>query len=236
MFDQVRREKKASFLCLRYYKRREKMEVFCMKMSVTRGLAELKLLDKRIKTVMNSAAFVDFAIGEKAVNGYTSNKEYEDKVQSAYQSVKDLIKRRNDIKSAIVLSNAMTRVKIADKEYTVAEAIERKTSIQYEVQLMQKMKNEYTKAINNIQRINEEVKEELNRKLDALYGREAKTKVDENNELVKSYRNDNEAKMIDPLKIRHTYEKLEQEIDEFLSEVDFVLSTSNTLTEIEVPE
>ncbi|WP_309087349.1 hypothetical protein [Domibacillus sp.] len=207
-----------------------------MKMSVTRGLAELKLLDKRIKTVMNSAAFVDFAIGEKAVNGYTSNKEYEDKVQSAYQSVKDLMKRRNDIKSAIVLSNAMTRVKIADKEYTVAEAIERKTSIQYEVQLMQKMKNEYTKAVNNIQRINEEVKEELNRKLDALYGREAKTKVDENNELVKSYRNDNEAKMIDPLKIRHTYEKLEQEIDEFLSEVDFVLSTSNTLTEIEVPE
>lgn len=122
----------------------------------------MKLLDKRIKTVMNSAAFVDFAIGEKAVNGYTSNKEYEDKVQSAYQSVKDLMKRRNDIKSAIVLSNAMTRVKIADKEYTVAEAIERKTSIQYEVQLMQKMKNEYTKAVNNIQRINEEVKEELN--------------------------------------------------------------------------
>ncbi len=214
----------------------KKWRFFCMKMSVTRGLAELKLLDKRIKTVMNSAAFVDFAIGEKAVNGYTSNKEYEDKVQSAYQSVKDLMKRRNDIKSAIVLSNAMTRVKIADKEYTVAEAIERKTSIQYEVQLMQKMKNEYTKAVNNIQRINEEVKEELNRKLDALYGREAKTKVDENNELVKSYRNDNEAKMIDPLKIRHTYEKLEQEIDEFLSEVDFVLSTSNTLTEIEVPE
>ncbi|MCM3787425.1 hypothetical protein M3221_03215 [Domibacillus indicus] len=60
--------------------------------------------------------------------------------------------------------------------------------------------------------------------------------MDENNELVKSYRNDNEAKMIDPLKIRHTYEKLEQEMDEFLSEVDFVLSTSNTLTEIEVPE
>lgn len=207
-----------------------------MKMSVTRALAELKLLDKRIHTVMNSAKFVDFSIGEKAVNGYASNKEYEDKVKSAYQSVKDLIKRRNDIKSAIVLSNAMTKVKIADKEYTVAEAIERKTSIQYEEQLMQKMKNEYTKVTNNINRKNEEVKEELNRKLDALYGREAKTKVDENNELVKSYRNDNEAKMIDPLHIRSTYEKLEQKIDEFLSEVDFVLSTSNTLTEIEVPE
>lgn len=207
-----------------------------MKMSVTRALAELKLLDKRIHTVMNSAKFVDFSIGQKAVNGYASNKEYEDKVKSAYQSVKDLIKRRNDIKSAIVLSNAMTKVKIADKEYTVAEAIERKTSIQYEEQLMQKMKNEYTKVTNNINRKNEEVKEELNRKLDALYGREAKTKVDENNELVKSYRNDNEARMIDPLHIRSTYEKLEQEIDEFLSEVDFVLSTSNTLTEIEVPE
>lgn len=207
-----------------------------MKMSVTRALAELKLLDKRIHTVMNSAKFVDFSIGEKAVNGYASNKEYEDKVKSAYQSVKDLIKRRNDIKSAVVLSNAMTKVKIAAKEYTVAEAIERKTSIQYEEQLMQKMKNEYTKVTNSINRKNEEVKEELNRKLDALYGREAKTKVDENNELVKSYRHDNEAKMIDPLHIRSAYEKLEQDIDEFLSEVDFVLSTSNTLTEIEVPE
>lgn len=207
-----------------------------MKMSITRALAELKLLDKRIHTVMNSAKFVDFSIGEKAVNGYASNKEYEDKVKSAYQSVKDLIKRRNDIKSAIVLSNARTKVKIADKEYTVAEAIERKTAIQYEEQLMQKMKNEYIKVTTNISRKNEEVKEELNRKLDALYGREAKTKVDENNELVKSYRNDHEAKMIDPLHIRSEYEKLEQEIDEFLSEVDFVLSTSNTLTEIEVPE
>ncbi|WP_046176208.1 hypothetical protein [Domibacillus indicus] len=207
-----------------------------MKMSVTRALAELKLLDKRINSVMSSAKFVTFAVGSKPVSGYASTKEYEEKVTSAYQSVTDLIQRRNDIKSAIVLSNAATKVSIADKEYTVAEAIERKTSIQYEMQLMRKMKSEYTAVTDEIQRINEAVKEELDRKLDALYGREAKTKVDENNELVKSYRNDNEAKMVDPLKIRGEYEKLEQEIDEFLSEVDFVLSTSNTLTEIEVPE
>ncbi|MGG3800599.1 hypothetical protein [Metabacillus fastidiosus] len=147
-----------------------------------------------------------------------------------------MIKRRNVIKSAIVLSNATTSVEIAGEKYTVAEAIERKTSIEYEQQLLEKMKREFAATTRQVEDINDEVKEQLDRQLEILYGREAKLKVDESNELTKSYRDKHEAKIVDPLKLRDTYEKLKKRIDEFLTEVDFVLSTSNTLTEIEVPE
>ncbi|MFK2825234.1 hypothetical protein QYG89_05985 [Bacillus sp. B190/17] len=207
-----------------------------MKISITRALAELKLLDKRIRSTMDSTQLIDFSIGEKLVNGFATTKEFEDKARSAYQSTLDLIKRRNAIKSAIVLSNAMTQVEIAGNKYTVAEAIERKTSIQYEQQLLQKLKREFSIVTEQVEDINEEVKQQLDRQLEVLYGREAKLKVDESNELIKSYREKNEAKIIDPLKLRNECEKLEKKIDEYLTEVDFVLSTSNTLTEIEIPE
>lgn len=207
-----------------------------MKMSITRALAELKLLDKRIQSTMQATPFIHYSIGEKPVSGYATTKEFEDKAKSAYQSTLDLIKRRNLIKSAVVLSNAVTQVEISGVTYTVAEAIERKTSIQYEQQLLEKMKDEFTWTTNHIERINDEVKQQLDRQLEVLYGREAKLRVDENNELIKSYREKHEAKMVDPLKLRNEFENLEKKIDEFLTEVDFVLSTSNTLTEIEIPE
>ncbi|MED4531716.1 hypothetical protein ABET51_22235 [Metabacillus fastidiosus] len=207
-----------------------------MKMSITRALAELKLLDKRIQSTMKTTPFISFAVGDKPVNGFATTKEFEDKAKSTYQSTLDLIKRRNIIKSAIVLSNATTSVEIAEEKYTVAEAIERKTSIEYEQKLLEKMKREFAATTRQVEDINDEVKEQLDRQLEILYGREAKLKVDESNELTKSYREKHEAKTVDPLKLRDTYEKLEKRIDEFLTEVDFVLSTSNTLTEIEVPE
>lgn len=210
--------------------------VWYMKMSITRALAELKLLDKRIQSTMEATTFINFSIGDKPVSGFATTKEFEDKAKSAYQSTLDLIKRRNAIKSAVVLSNAMTQVEISGEKYTVAEAIERKTSIKYEQHLLEKMKGEFATTTRRVEHINDEVKEQLDRQLEVLYGREAKLKVDENNELTKSYREKHEAKVIDPLKLRNEYEKLEKKIDEFLTEVDFVLSTSNTLTEIEVPE
>ncbi|MGM7635251.1 hypothetical protein [Bacillus sp. Hm123] len=207
-----------------------------MKISITRALAELKLLDKRIHSTMNSTPLIQYHVGNKPVSGFASVKEFEEKARASYQSTLALIKRRNAIKSAIVLSNAKTNVEIAGHTYTVAEAIERKTSIQYEQELLQKMKHEFSSVTDDVEAINAEVKEQLDRQLEVLYGREAKLKVEESNELTKSYREKHEAKIVDPLKLRDEYEQLEKKIDEFLTEVDFVLSTSNTLTEIEVPE
>jgi hypothetical protein len=43
-----------------------------------------------------------------------------------------------------------------------------------------------------------------------------------------------EHKLQDPIGIEKTIEKLEKRIDDFISNVDFVLSTSNAITTIEI--
>lgn len=110
------------------------------KMSVHKALCELKTIDSRIQKEIQQGVFV-FA------NKHSSNKvsgvdigEYSAEIKSVYQSVSDLIARRDAIKRAVVLSNATVKVTIGGKEYTVAEAIEMKNhSIPVKQTLLKKL-------------------------------------------------------------------------------------------------
>lgn len=96
------------------------------KMNVHKALAELKILDDRIIKAINS---VEACISNKHSNTKVKGvdiKVYTGVMKSSYDKATDLIKRREAIKRAVVLSNAVTKVTVADKEYTVAEAIEMK--------------------------------------------------------------------------------------------------------------
>jgi hypothetical protein len=210
--------------------------MFIMEMSITRGLAELKLLNDRIYKAIQSSEFAGMAIGKKPVMGFADNAEFEQKVKGNYDSVQALIKRRNAIKSAIVVSNATTNVVITGKEMTVAEAIERKTSIAYEKQLLQKLQRDYTVVMDAITRKNLDVETKLDKQLEILFGRDAKISQEQIDTVTKPYKEENEAKFIDPLKLKEKIDQLSEEIDGFLSEVDFILSESNTTTKIEIED
>ena len=72
-------------------------------------------------------------------------------MKSSYDKATDLIKRREAIKRAVVLSNAVTKVTVADKEYTVAEAIEMKNhGMDFKKLLKQKIKKQYDAAMAQI--------------------------------------------------------------------------------------
>lgn len=208
-----------------------------MEMTITRALAELKLLDKRITGKIHNTTFVEpnKKSADKVARIYTRS-EFDEKVKSEYQSILDLIERRKKIKSAIVESNAITHVEIGGKTYTVAEAIERKNSIEYEKQLLATMKAQYKLALASVNRENERVQETLDKLLETMLGKEAKNVTIESNEMAKKYLEDNEYEIVDPLKIVEKIETLEKEIDEFESEVDFVLSESNTITKISIED
>ncbi|MCP4369761.1 MAG: hypothetical protein GY797_16855, partial [Deltaproteobacteria bacterium] len=122
-----------------------------MEMTISRALAELKLLDKRIRGTIEKGTFAGLAQGKKSITGYETNDEFIKTAKSSIQSAQDLIKRRQAIKSAIVNSNAKTEVTIADKKMSVAEAIERKSSIEYEKLLLQKLKTKYFSAKDDLE-------------------------------------------------------------------------------------
>lgn len=207
-----------------------------MEISITRGLAEIKTLDARINKGIQEGSYIGLVSGKKVLTGYKTNDEFESKAKSTYQSTQDLIKRRNAIKAAIVQSNAIVKVDIAGVELTVAEAIERKTSIGYEQSLVQKMKTEYVNAIRKFEQEDIKVKERLDELLKTTFGKDVKTDANQYDATAKPFLEQNEPKLIDPLNLKNEIEKFEQNISDFLLNADFVLSESNTITKITVPD
>ncbi len=206
-------------------------------MSITRGLSELKLLANRIEREINSAKFtISHKKSSKRVDSVNDAEDFTNKAKGSYASVLSLIERRKAIKSAIVESNAKTIVNIAGKQMTVASAIERKDSIQFEQSLLGEMKQQYAQQLAILRHENAKVQVKLDELLNVSFGRENKQKVssDEIEIMSKPYLEQNEFTLLDPLKLEDKIKNLENDINEFLSEVDFVLSESNTLTKIEV--
>lgn len=207
-----------------------------MEISITRGLAELKTLDARINKSIQEASMIANTTGKKIVVGYQTNEQFEEKSKSSYQSVTDLIKRRNAIKAAIVQSNANTTVEVVGSTMTVAEAIERKTSIAYEQILLNKMKSEYVNAIRKFEQEDAKVKERLDELLKTTFGKDVKVDVNQYDSTAKPFLEQNEPKLVDPLKLKNEIENLEKVIEEFSLNVDFVLSESNTMNKITIPD
>lgn len=207
-----------------------------MEMSITRALAELKLLDKKIEKATQKGLFVSTVVGKKPVKGFKSTEEFEEEAKSSFQSLLALIKRRQAIKSAIVKSNATTPVVIAGEDMTVAEAIEQKNSIVHKQELLRKVTLDYHQAHDRAETDNIRVKNDLDRLLQSNFGKDAKVKDTDIELISKPYLEANETKVVDPIGARVEMDKLQQSIEQFLMEVDFVLSESNTITKIVIAD
>ena len=134
-----------------------------MKYSITRALTELKLLKNRVnKELYNSSdAFIAVKHGKKLRAPYTSyqKEDFEKVAKAHYQSICDLIKRIEEIKSAINKSNFETKVKIGSKEMTVLEALIEKENIIFKKGLLETMKKQLMNAKRDV-----EIAEAENRK------------------------------------------------------------------------
>lgn len=206
-------------------------------MTIHKALAELKVIGDRIDKAISQGTYcrANKHSNEK-INGVSIG-EFKDQIQGSWDKVSDLIKRRNAIKKATVLSNAVTKVKINGEEMTVAEAIEMKNSgIIYKKVLMDTMNDQYVKAIQKMDKENgETLAQKAENYVIGLYGsKEGKTNIDEVEKVRKEFINNNTFELVDPIKIKDKIDTLEQEISNFESEVDSCLSVSNSLTQITV--
>ena len=206
------------------------------KMTIHKALCELKILDSRINNAISSARFcLANKHSNEKVNGVTVE-EYQETMKASYNKASDLIRRREAIKRAVVLSNAKTIVKIGGKEYTVAEAIEMNNhGIDLKLQLKNAMKKQYDSAMTAIISKNSVVDDKATEYVVGLFGqKENKTANEEYEKARKSYIEANTMELIDPVNILEKIEALEVEIADFTTEVDSALSVSNALTEITV--
>lgn len=205
-----------------------------VKMSIQEGLNELNTLEKRIqKSLSKRLRFGAVVIGNKTVNGYNNNKDFEDDVQSTYDSIRALINRRTLIKRAIVKKNAEVPVTIGKETMTLAEAIERKNSIQYEEHLLHEMEKQYTFLMNDLGEKKEYYREKLDKHLENTLGKDQKDKMKENNPYLDFFKEENEPLFIDPINLKKEIDKLDDSISTFKEKVDNVLTAANVKNDIE---
>ena len=147
-----------------------------------------------------------------------------------------MIANRNTLKSAIVKSNAVTEVTINGKTMTVAEAIERKNSIDYDETFLSEMKRQYASATDTVTKENKKVDNKVDELLATLIGKDSSKEVNKDSQeaIEKPYRAKNEFEFIDPIGIWDKIEALEADIDGFKASVDTTLSVANATSFIEV--
>lgn len=204
--------------------------------TVTEGLTELKLLDARIDKAIVNVNFCGAAKKSSDRIGAVSKETFKDRCKADFQSATDLIKNHAELKSKIVLSNAITKITVNGVEMTRAEGIEHKNSIEYEQNLLRKMKLDYAAATTLVDKENKKVDEKVDSLLTTLVGKDSAKKLtaEEQDAVVKPYRLQNEYEFVDPIDLYDKIQKLEADIDGFLSNIDSQLTLSNAISFIEV--
>lgn len=200
-------------------------------MSVHRGLSELKLYANKIAS-LNSGSFV---VANKQSNKTIGGRSIEDVnnlIKGNFDSMVALIENRKRIKDAIVKSNAMTNVSVNGKVMTVAEAIERKASIEFERNFLRILQDQFLQQNNIVDQQNLQLPTKLETFLQSTLGE--KRDVATVKDLTKTFEDNNKFVLIDPNHIQDYIQKLEKNIDEFVSQVDYTLSESNATTFFDV--
>lgn len=206
------------------------------KISITEALNELKLYDSKITKAITNATFCGAAKKSADKVGVVKKDDFVERAKASYQSVTDLISNRNTLKSAIIKSNAITGVEIDGVPMTVAEAIERKNSIEYDERLLNEMKRQYANATAIVDKENKKVDAQIDKLLETFTGRDSDKKPDKDtmSAIADPYREKNEFEFIDPLELYEKIQAFEANIDGFKSNVDTVLVLSNATTFIEI--
>lgn len=209
-----------------------------IEISITRALALKKTLDARIKAGSENIiiAVPTKGVGElKSVLETTQSLgDVEQDLKSNYQSLNDLIARRDELRRKILISNATTVVTIGDKEYTVVEAIDARKTIVEKEALVRRLKQ-------NLASVNQ-LFGKMTNQFDIAIEAAKKSVIDTGKNTTEAVLTMVSAPIVaastpgilDPLDIAKLIKQLELEISDFKTNVDYVLSENNASTKITI--
>ncbi len=205
------------------------------KMTLHRALSELKLIDSKIEKQTAQLNVIGIYQKGKLVNQTTLQADFDKDAKADMQSILDLIERKAVIKSAVVEANSTTRLTIAGKEVTIADAINFKANIKFKKALIERLKGLYNSYVATLNRNNEVVKQNVQNLLTASFGKDAATQnANAVESIQKPYMDANEFHLSDPIEADKKQKALQEEVSNFEVEVDSCLSEINSITFIEV--
>lgn len=212
------------------------------KMTVHKALAELKTLDSRINSEISGSIFVKANRHNNTKIFGKSVEDFRADTTASLQSVTALINRRNALKRAVVLSNAVTKVEIGGVQYSVAEAIEMNNhGMENLIDLRDFLRDQYSSAKRMVEskngdklvRAGDKLVRACEAYIQATFGSKDKVNNPDIETAQKAYMTNNAYDIVTGFDIEKVIKELTDKIDAFKSEVDSALSVSNALTVIE---
>ena len=208
--------------------------------SITRALTELKRIDDRIRQHTAALQLVTVAVGRDAAKRLASGNKltptaFEANAKSDFDRVNGLMRKRAELKARIVESNSRTRVTIAGREMTVAEAIEMKSFIALKESLVSRVQMQIMSAESAVATAAAKLDQEIEASLNTIYG-SGKTRVDSDTrkQVAEPKLIESEPSVYDPLSMKRELQKFIDEVASVKTEWDWTLNQSNAATFIDV--
>jgi hypothetical protein len=200
--------------------------------SITRALVELKTLDSRINKITGNTQWIIFKTKNK--NSNYSEDEFKRTTQSEFQSLSDLILRRDKLKNAIMKSNSVTEVELGGNKMTVSQAIEYKKTIEYKKKLLDNLKRQRQVVTVEYESHKQRVQNKIDENIKVICGKDSKPDEAVIKSVSEGISKGDPIEIFDPLGLDKVIKEMETTIEDFTANVDYVLSESNALTTIVV--
>lgn len=204
-------------------------------LSVYEALIEISRLNDKIEKFNSSSTMPLFLAcateSAKYIEGMEKEK-YINLLKSNYDSCRHLISNLSEYKAKVALSNALTTITVGGKEYTIAEAIQRKQNIDTEIRFLRMIETQLKDVNTKITAKNNSVKAGLTEYLEKVKSETATP--EEIDKLTNIYNEKNLFILVDPYGITGTIDEKRQELETFLSDVDTKITASNCSTMITV--
>lgn len=201
-----------------------------VKMSITRALAQVKLIESKL-----GRAFAGFDVEINGKLKYFPNfttEQFEKEALVEVNSFEDLFKNRLKIKSAIARANIDTKISLLDTEYSIIELIDLKNSSQYKKNVYTNLINNYDKCKNDVVAQDVKIENEVSKQVEVANSNKTQVSKDLTTTLTETYKTLWGGKIVglDINKVKREKE----ELDKLVAEIDMILSEINSKTEIEV--
>lgn len=206
--------------------------------TITRALSKIKTLTKELNKGTSDKDF--FGIARNAIKGTPSYIKSKSDLKANYESILDKIDLIVELKTAISKSNLESTITINKEEITVTEALAKKECMSLYTQLLTTLRRQAREAnyeLDNNQR-------QIERAITEASGQASSTSLETDKNLFTERLNIIQEQLVNTMGI-HTLsgtnktpeeivEELDQYINSFTSEIDYILSEHNALTTIEV--
>lgn len=200
--------------------------------SIARAIVELKTLNSRINKITLDTQWI--IIKTKNKNSNYGEDDFGKLILAEFQSLNDLIVRRDKVKNAIMYSNSITKVEVGGNVMTVAQAIEYKKTIEYKKNLLGVLKRQRQAVTIEFESHKQRVQNKIDENIKVICGKDSKPDESVIKSVSDGITKGDPIEIYDPICLDKTIKELETSIEDFTANVDYVLSESNALTVITV--